>query len=166
MLHLSVFSAESISSDKVSIYISDTPELLYFAKQMSEYRYDIRISESCADSNPLMVERQDPDNFTRFKTRERCALEIAAYVFKQTFSIIYCYGIFLSMTLISLTYACLQVRANPEKDQGYGPMPAVPTKGQELQYDGKVKGHWDTRLTAFQKLLFIKAHKNEKVITT
>ena len=28
-----------------------------------------------------MVERQDPDNFTRFQTRERCALEIAAYVF-------------------------------------------------------------------------------------
>ena len=29
-----------------------------------------------------MVERQDPDNFTRFQTREKCALEIAAYVFK------------------------------------------------------------------------------------
>ena len=80
--HLSVFSAETISSDKMSIYISDTLELLYFVKQMSEYRYDIRISESCADPNPLMVERQDPDNFTRFQTRERCALEIAAYVFK------------------------------------------------------------------------------------
>ena len=49
---------------------------------MSEHRYDIRISESCIDPNPFMVERQDPDNFTRFQTRERCALEIAAYVFK------------------------------------------------------------------------------------
>ena len=29
-----------------------------------------------------MVERQDPDNFTCFQTRERCTLEIAAYVFK------------------------------------------------------------------------------------
>ena len=48
---------------------------------MSEHRYDIRISESCVDPNLLMVERQDPDNFTRFQTRERCALEIAAYVF-------------------------------------------------------------------------------------
>ena len=28
-----------------------------------------------------MVERPDPDNFTRLQTRERCALEIAAYVF-------------------------------------------------------------------------------------
>ena len=49
---------------------------------MSEHQYDIRISEICVDPNPLMVERQDPDNFTRFQTRERCALEIAAYVFK------------------------------------------------------------------------------------
>ena len=29
-----------------------------------------------------MVEIQDPDNFTRFQMQERCALEIAAYVFK------------------------------------------------------------------------------------
>ena len=51
---------------------------------MLEHRYDIRISESYVDPNPLMVEIQDPDNFTRFQTRERCALEIAAYVFKDT----------------------------------------------------------------------------------
>ena len=44
--------------------------------------YDTRISESCVDPNRLMVARQDPDNFPRFQTRERCALEIAAYVFK------------------------------------------------------------------------------------
>ena len=50
---------------------------------MSEYRYDIRISESCVDPNPLMVETQGPNNFTCFQTRERCALEIAAYVFKM-----------------------------------------------------------------------------------
>ena len=28
-----------------------------------------------------MIERKDSDNFTRFQTRERCALEIAACVF-------------------------------------------------------------------------------------
>ena len=50
---------------------------------MSEHQYDIRISESCVDPNLLMVERQDPDNFNRFQTRKRCALEIAAYVFKD-----------------------------------------------------------------------------------
>ena len=69
-LHLSVFSAETISSDKMSIYILATLEIPYFVKQMSEYRYDIRISEICADPNPLMVKRQDPDNFTRFQTQK------------------------------------------------------------------------------------------------
>ena len=49
---------------------------------MSEHWYDIRISESRVDPNPLMVERQDPDNFPRYQTRERCALETDAYVFK------------------------------------------------------------------------------------
>ena len=50
---------------------------------MLEHRYDIRMWESCVEPNLLMVERQDPDNCIRFQTRERCALEIAAYVFKQ-----------------------------------------------------------------------------------
>ena len=48
---------------------------------MLEHRYDIRMWESCVEPNLLMVERQDPDNCIRFQTRERCALEIAAYVF-------------------------------------------------------------------------------------
>ena len=67
----------------MSIDISDTLKLLYIVKKMSEHRYDIRISESCIDPNPLIVERQDPDNFPRYQTRKRCALEIAAYVFKH-----------------------------------------------------------------------------------
>ena len=50
---------------------------------MSEHRYDIRISENYVDPNPLKVERQDPDNFTCFQTRKRCAWEIAAYVFNS-----------------------------------------------------------------------------------
>ena len=61
----------------------DTLKLLNFVKKIPEHRYDIRISESCVDPNPLMVKRQDPDNYTRFQTRERCALEIAAYVLKE-----------------------------------------------------------------------------------
>ena len=48
---------------------------------MSEHRYDIRRLESCVDPNPFMVERQDPDNITRFQTRERRTLKIDAYVF-------------------------------------------------------------------------------------
>ena len=57
---------------------------------MLEHRYDIRISESYVDPNPLMVEIQDPYNFTRFQTRERCALEIAAYVFKYLYTLYLC----------------------------------------------------------------------------
>ena len=49
---------------------------------MLEHGYGIRISESYVDPNPWKVERQDPDNFICFQTRKRCALEIAAYVFK------------------------------------------------------------------------------------
>ena len=73
-LHLSVFSAETSSSDMMSIDIFDTLQLLYFVKKMLEHRYDIRISESCVD----------PNLFTHFQTQERCALEIAAYVFKPS----------------------------------------------------------------------------------
>ena len=50
---------------------------------MLEHLYDIRMWESCVEPNLLSVERQDPDNCIRFQTRERCALEIAAYVFKK-----------------------------------------------------------------------------------
>ena len=35
-LHLSVFSAEMISSDKILIDISDTLSLLYFLKKISD----------------------------------------------------------------------------------------------------------------------------------
>ena len=69
-LQLSVFGTETISSDKRTIDISDTLQLLYFVKKMSEYRYDIRVSESCVDPNPYMAERQDPDNFTCFLTQQ------------------------------------------------------------------------------------------------
>ena len=71
---------------------------------MSEHRYDIRLSESCVDPNPSMVERHDPDNFTRFQTRERCALEIAAYVFKIKFSD-YVLSFFFFVNLVILTYS-------------------------------------------------------------
>ena len=49
---------------------------------MPEHGYGIRILESCVNLIQLMVERQDPDSLNRFQKRERCALEIAAYVFK------------------------------------------------------------------------------------
>ena len=53
---------------------------------MSEHRKNKNIG-SCIDPNLLRVERQDPDNFPRLQTRKRCALEIAAYVFKAAYSV-------------------------------------------------------------------------------
>ena len=63
---------------------------------MWEHRYDIRISEGCVDLNRLMVERQDPDNFPRLQMRERCALEIAAYVFKTGFTVLLPHTLYIS----------------------------------------------------------------------
>lgn len=52
----------------------------------------------------------------------------------------------------------LQIRANPETDPDYGPEPPAPQEGEDTEVldDGTIKGHWDKRLTSFQKLMFIK----------
>lgn len=61
----------------------------------------------------------------------------------------------------------LQIYANPEKFDGYEAEPPEPKplkEGEEPpEYNGKTKGHWDKRLTSFQKLMFIKVFKEEKV---
>jgi len=54
-----------------------------------------------------------------------------------------------------------QVRANPETNEAYGPEPPEPS-GEESN-DDKVKGHWNKRLSGFQKLIFVKAFQEEKV---
>lgn len=43
------------------------------------------------------------------------------------------------------------------------PPPLNPDSTDDRVDDGKVKGHWDMRLTAFQKLIFIKTFEEEKV---
>ena len=64
------------------------------------------------------------------------------------------------------------MHANPPEWKGYGPLPPEPTIQQEEESDenskkvddGKVKGHWNKRLTSFQKLVFTKAFQEEKVM--
>lgn len=56
----------------------------------------------------------------------------------------------------------LTVYANLPQWEKYGPLPPVPKEGEETK-KGAAKGHWDKRLTTFQKLIFIKAFKDEKV---
>jgi dynein heavy chain len=44
------------------------------------------------------------------------------------------------------------------------PEPAPLQEGQEQEEDnsGAIKGHWDKRLTSFQKVMFVKVFKEEK----
>ena len=56
------------------------------------------------------------------------------------------------------------MHANPDEFEGYGPLPPEP-QGEpgEVDESDDIKGHWDKRLTTFQKLMFIKIFKTEKV---
>ena len=55
----------------------------------------------------------------------------------------------------------LTVNANPAEWDKYGPLPAAPKPDEEVP-EGQTKGHWNERLSTFQKLVFIKAFKDEK----
>jgi len=67
----------------------------------------------------------------------------------------------------------LKVRANPETWQGYEPLPPKPVfetpeededgRPRSVKKDAKLKGHWDLRLSSFQKLVFVKIFEEEKV---
>lgn len=60
----------------------------------------------------------------------------------------------------------LEIRANPPSEQydGYGPEPEPPKDGDEQASDAQVRGHWDTRLNTFQKMIMVKVFREEKVI--
>ena len=59
----------------------------------------------------------------------------------------------------------LQVEANPDDWEGYGPLPPEPS-GEDTYKEGVARGHWDLRLTSFQKLMFIKSFQEEMVSAT
>jgi len=61
---------------------------------------------------------------------------------------------------------------NPETWKGYGPLPPPPVfdasentkEGRAgVKKDSELKGHWDLRLSSFQKLVFVKTFEEEKV---
>ena len=56
----------------------------------------------------------------------------------------------------------LEIHANPQEWEGYmdNPPAAQPTPDEG---DAPICGHWDERLTSFQKLIMIKCFKEEKV---
>lgn len=59
------------------------------------------------------------------------------------------------------------MRANPESYETYEGVPpepqGVPGAMEDMESDN-TKGHWDKRLTSFQKLMFIKVFKTEKTV--
>ncbi|XP_070535810.1 dynein axonemal heavy chain 6-like isoform X2 [Ptychodera flava] len=62
----------------------------------------------------------------------------------------------------------VEIKLNPDTYEGYGPEPVYePPKEDEEptpEDENKIKGHWNTRLTDFQKLIMIKSFKEEKVV--
>ncbi|XP_056004113.1 dynein axonemal heavy chain 6-like isoform X1 [Ostrea edulis] len=73
----------------------------------------------------------------------------------------------LTKTPVWIKLGSLEVRANPETYEAYGALPpepqGVPGALEDMESDD-TKGHWDKRLTTFQKLMFIKVFKTEKTI--
>ena len=60
---------------------------------------------------------------------------------------------------------CVQIYANPVEYETYGAEPAPPTAGERERDrdDKRVRGHWNTRLTSFEKLVFIKVFTEKQV---
>ena len=57
-----------------------------------------------------------------------------------------------------------EIRINPAEWTGYDKKVAAYVEShEEPKDDGKVKGHWDERLSIFQKLMIVKAFVDQKV---
>ena len=72
----------------------------------------------------------------------------------------------LSKDIISTPVHCklgrLEVHANPQNWDGYTEPNPSPSAHEDEKHS--ICGHWDERLTSFQKLIMIKCFKEEKVI--
>ncbi|XP_067106416.1 dynein axonemal heavy chain 6 [Osmerus mordax] len=72
----------------------------------------------------------------------------------------------ITATPIHIQLGCLDAQINPESWEGYvadlPPLGPEPPEGQEQA--GEVRGHWNERLGAFQKLVLIKSFMEEKVV--
>ncbi|XP_043915244.1 dynein axonemal heavy chain 6 [Protopterus annectens] len=67
-------------------------------------------------------------------------------------------------THLHVTLGSLKIQINPESFEGYVPeLPTYEDQPQD-QNDNLIRGHWNKRLTAFQKLIFTKSFLEEKVV--
>ena len=67
-------------------------------------------------------------------------------------------------------FGSIQIHANPQDWDGYTELnPPLPpakdstTEENDMAEMANITGHWDERLTSFQKLILIKCFKEEKV---
>uniref|UniRef100_A0A673W197 Dynein axonemal heavy chain 6 n=1 Tax=Salmo trutta TaxID=8032 RepID=A0A673W197_SALTR len=75
----------------------------------------------------------------------------------------------ITATPITIKLGRLEVCINPENWQGYVSDSQLPPYSEEMSEEEKeqadgVRGHWDQRLGAFQKLVLIKSFMEEKVV--
>ncbi|PVD36438.1 hypothetical protein C0Q70_03422 [Pomacea canaliculata] len=70
----------------------------------------------------------------------------------------------LTKTPVSVEIGSIQVHANPEESEEYEPLPPEPESLTEPYVEGKTRGHWNKRLSSFQKLIFIRNFKEEMTV--
>lgn len=63
----------------------------------------------------------------------------------------------------SLSVGKLEVTVNPEQWEGYVTTLTPYSEDTSSEKQSQVKGHWNQRLSAFQKLILIKSFMEEKV---
>ncbi|KAI3352270.1 hypothetical protein L3Q82_005249 [Scortum barcoo] len=68
----------------------------------------------------------------------------------------------ITRTHIYIELGCFQASINPEKWDGY--VLELPPLGKTQEVKQEIRGHWNERLGAFQKLVLIKSFLEEKVV--
>ncbi|EDV29711.1 uncharacterized protein TRIADDRAFT_18356 [Trichoplax adhaerens] len=76
----------------------------------------------------------------------------------------------ITKTSVSITLGRTKLDLNPAEWEGYHPLPSMPATSSLGTFEDddneqdKVRGHWNVRLTNFQKLIMIKEFKEEEMI--
>ncbi|XP_068444624.1 dynein axonemal heavy chain 6 isoform X2 [Clinocottus analis] len=70
----------------------------------------------------------------------------------------------ITRTLINIKLGCFQASINPETWEGYMPELHPLGESKEVEQGSEIRGYWNERLGAFQKLVLIKSFIEEKVV--
>ena len=167
-----------LSNEKIGQVIQKTLRYCLFRPIRPQYKYDhitIKINRitfiqgrCVGECIPLNAQEYPPKPDVSWLTlpvwKSCCDMEAVLPCFKG-----------LSTDIVSTPVNCklgqLEVHANPPDWDDYSnpspppPPPPGPSTGEgEGEGDGAtITGHWDTRLNSFQKLVMVKAFREEKV---